>query len=86
MRLSTLCNIVGLAICLAAVMIIYTAHGMSVYPPLAYLASELGVSKGVQLPKGVVWNNRPFFFYITSAQEHPNGRYTVELQALQAHQ
>lgn len=57
------------------------SYGASGFPPLSYLASELGVAQGAPLPKGVIWNGRPFVFYITSAQEHANGRYTVELQA-----
>ncbi len=59
----------------------YKARSVGVFPPLAYLASELGVGRGAQLPKGVIYNGRPFFFYVINAQEHGNGRYTVELQA-----
>lgn len=62
-------------------MAIQLAYSGTVFPPLAYLAAELGVGRGAQLPKGVIYNGHPFFFYITNAQEHPGGRYTVEIQA-----
>lgn len=62
-------------------MAIKLAYSGAVFPPLAYIAAELGVGRGAQLPKGVIYNGRPFFFYVISAQEHPGGRYTVEIQA-----
>lgn len=57
------------------------AYSGAMFPPLAYIAAELGIGRGSQLPKGVIYNGRPFFFYIINAQEHPGGRYTVEIQA-----
>jgi hypothetical protein len=51
------------------------------FPPLSFLAGQLGVSRGQQLPKGVIWNGRPYTFVIVGASEHPGGRYTVEIQA-----
>jgi hypothetical protein len=51
------------------------------FPPISYLARELGVGNGAQLPKGIIWNGRPLFFYVIGAQQHPGGRYVVELQA-----
>ncbi len=63
------------------VLVVRRALAVDLFPPLSYLASELGVGRGAQLPKGIIYNGRPFFFYVIGAQEHPNGRYTVELQA-----
>ena len=60
---------------------ISASHAGGAFPPIAYLSSQLGVSRGQQLPKGVIWNGRPFTFYVLGATEHPGGRYTVELQA-----
>lgn len=57
------------------------AMSLDSYPPISYLASELGVGRGAQLPKGVIWNGRPLFFYVIGAQQHSGGHYTVELQA-----
>jgi hypothetical protein len=73
--------IIGAAIYIIFIMIMLAAHGAPTYPPLGYLASELHIGAGTQLPKGVVYNGRPFFFYIVGGHDHGNGRYTVELQA-----
>jgi len=62
-------------------MVIKKALGSSSFPPISYLASELGVGIGQPLPKGIIWNGRPLFFYVIGAQQHPGGHYTVELAA-----
>lgn len=51
----------------------------STYPPVAYLASELGFNKTQPLPKGVIYNGRPFFAYIVSARAVGNGEYDVRI-------
>jgi hypothetical protein len=74
--------IAALMIFVIAVMIIgVRAKASALYPPLSFLASDMGITKGQPLPKGVIWNGRPYYFYIEDAQERPGGKYTVELQA-----
>ena len=53
----------------------------SAYPPISYLAGELNLAVGQPLPKGVIWNGRPFSFYIVGARQLPNGEYDVRLRA-----
>jgi hypothetical protein len=72
--------LVGLVIFILA-MLIVGSRASDTYPPLSFLASEMGIIKGQLLPKGVIWNGRPYYFYVINAQEHPDGKYTVEFQA-----
>lgn len=57
------------------------AHPAGAYPPISTIAAELNLSIGQQLPKGVIWQGRPFFFYIIGARESGNGEYDVRLKA-----
>lgn len=72
--------IAGLVIFVLA-MLIVGSRASGVFPPLSFLASDMGITKGQPLPKGVIWNGRPYYFYIEDAQEHPGGKYIIELQA-----
>lgn len=49
------------------------------FPPIPAIAQQLNLATGVTLPKGVIWNGRPYFFVIQSAKQLPNGRYIVVL-------
>ncbi len=73
--------LVGAALILALAWATNYALASAAYPPIAYLSSQLGIGSGQQLPKGIIYNGRPFFFYIVGAHERGNGRYIVELQA-----
>lgn len=55
------------------------ADAASAYPPVAYLAAELGLNKTQPLPKGVIYNGRPFFAWIVSARAVGNGEYDVRI-------
>ncbi len=74
--------LISAVIYIIAVMIILIAqlplgHGATAFPPVAYIAQQLNISAGQQLPKGVIWNGRPYFFYVVSAKELANGKYAV---------
>ena len=73
--------LVGAGLILALAWAANYALASTTYPPVAYLAGQLGLASGQQLPKGVIYNGHPFYFYIVGAHERGNGRYIVELQA-----
>ena len=68
---------------MAIVLIVVMRYALSAggYPPIPVIAAQLDIAAGRQLPKGVIWNNRPWFFYITSARQLPDGEYDVRLKA-----
>jgi len=70
-----------LAIAISLLTLMAHARASSIYPPIGYLASELWPDKTKPLPKGVVYNGRPFFFYVVRARELPNGEYDVRIKA-----
>lgn len=78
-----LVEIAYLLIVLVAVAIVASivANSTPVFPPISAIAAELNISAGQTLPKGVVWQGRPYYFYIVSARQLPNGRYAVVLAA-----
>jgi hypothetical protein len=73
--------LLGAVLVVAIIMIVKLAHSTAGFPPISVIAQQLNIAAGRPLPKGVVWNGRPWFFYVISASQSANGDYNVRLRA-----